>query len=402
MVTVQQAEELILAQAKDYGTEQLYFEDAIGRVLAEAITADRDLPPYNRVTMDGIAIQFAAFENGQRVFTIAGTQAAGDMPIEINNSSECVEIMTGAALPASTDTVIRYEDLSIKDDIATVITDNVLKNQSIHYKGRDKSQGDIVVQKNSIVTPAIIQMAAAVGNEALMVKKLPKVVIISSGDELVNVNETPTPYQIRKSNNFTIKAALKQYGVESNMLHIADDAAITEAAIESSLQQYDVIILSGGVSEGKYDYIPKALEHCGVEKLFHKVQQRPGKPFWFGKHANGALVFAFPGNPVSTFMCLHRYFFPWLQQSLHFVKPAVYAQLTSDFVFKPALQYFLQVQLRVNEAGSLLATPVEGNGSGDFANLVATDAFMELPLEENTFTKGAVYRVWPFNVAGKW
>ena len=402
MVTVEQAEKIILTEAKNYGTEELYFEDAVGRTLAEDITADRDLPPYDRVTMDGIAIKFEAFEKGDRIFKIIGTQAAGDTPIEIQNNNECVEIMTGAALPSSTDSVIRYEDLNIKDGIAAVTTDAVIKNQSIHFKGKDKKQNEVVVKANQIVSPAVIQMAAAVGKEKLLVKKLPKVVIISSGDELIEVNETPTPYQIRKSNNYTIKAALQQYRINADMIHIPDDAAITRKEIEKSLQEYDVIILTGGVSEGKFDYIPTALKACGVEKLFHKVQQRPGKPFWFGKHDKGVLVYAFPGNPVSTFMCLHRYFFLWLEHSLNIAKQPIYAQLAQDFVFKPQLQYFLQVQLHVDEKGTMLATPVEGNGSGDFANLLGTDAFMELPLEQNNFTKGEVFRIWQFSISTKW
>lgn len=402
MVTVEQAEKIVLAEIKYYGTEELYFEDALGRVLAEDLKADRELPPYDRVTMDGIAIKFESFENGNRSFKMIGTQAAGDNPIEITNLNECVEIMTGAALPSTTDTVIRYEDLNIKDGIATVTTDAVIKNQSIHFKGKDKKQNEVVVKANQIVSPAVIQMASAVGKEKLLVKKLPKAVIISSGDELIEVNEMPTPYQIRKSNNYTIRAALKQYRIDADMIHIPDDAGVTKKEIEKSLQQYDVIILTGGVSEGKFDYIPKALEECGVKKLFHKVQQRPGKPFWFGKHDNGVLVYAFPGNPVSTFMCLHRYFFLWLEHSLNIAKQPMYAVLDRDFVFKPTLKYFLQVRLYIDEKGMLLASPVEGNGSGDFANLIGTDAFMELPLEQDNFTKGEVFRIWPFSLASKW
>lgn len=402
MVTVEQAEKIVLAEAKDYGTEELYFENVLGRVLAQDIKADRELPPYDRVTMDGIAIRFESFEKGNRSFKIIGTQAAGETPIGINNNDECVEIMTGAALPSTTDTIIRYEDLDIKDGVATVTTDAVIKNQSIHFKGKDKKQHEVVVKANQIVSPAVIQMAAAVGKEKLLVKKLPKVVIISSGDELVEVNETPTPYQIRKSNNYTIKAALQQYKINADMIHIPDNAEVTKREIEKSLKQYDVIILTGGVSEGKFDYIPKALDECGVKKLFHKVQQRPGKPFWFGKHDNGVLVYAFPGNPVSTFMCLHRYFFLWLEHSLNIVKQPMYAVLDRDFVFKPALKYFLQVKLYIDKKGTLLANPIEGNGSGDFANLVGTDAFMELPLERNNFTKGEVFRIWQFSLASKW
>ncbi|HRH51056.1 MAG TPA: molybdopterin molybdotransferase MoeA [Panacibacter sp.] len=402
MTTVEQATEIVLAESNDYGTESIYFENALGRVLAKDLRADRDLPPYNRVTMDGIAISFAAFENGIRSFKIIATQAAGETTFEINHPSECIEIMTGAALPSTTDTVIRYEDLEIKDGIATVQTEAVTKGQSIHLKGIDKSKGDLVAAAKQLITPALISMAASVGKSDLLVKQFPKVVIISSGDEVVNIDETPNAFQIRRSNNYTIKAALQQYCINAEMIHIPDDPVITKQEIKKCLQQYDVIILSGGVSEGKFDYIPKALEENAVKKLFHKVQQRPGKPFWFGKHKNGVLVFAFPGNPVSTFMCLRRYFCVWLEQSLGIAKQKMFAALEEDFVFTPALQYFLQVKLNVNEKGQLLAKPVAGNGSGDFANLLDTDAFMELPLEQNNFTKGEVFRVWPFVVNGQW
>lgn len=396
MISVEAAEKIILAESKDYGTENVYFENALGRVLAENIYADRDLPPYNRVTMDGIAINYAAIENDVRCFKIIATQAAGDKPFEINHPSECIEIMTGAALPSTTDTVIRYEDVQIENGSAIVIAENISKGQSIHFKGADIKQNEIAITANQFITPAFINTIGSVGKTNLLIKKLPKTVIISSGDELVDVSQTPNAFQIRKSNNYTIKAVLQQYKLDADMIHIPDDAAITKQQIEKCLQQYDVIILSGGVSEGKFDYIPKALDECGVKKLFHKVQQRPGKPFWFGKHNNGVLVFAFPGNPVSAFMCLHRYLVPWLEKSLGVSKQDLHAVLSEDFIFKPQLQYFLQVKLRVNEKGCLMAKPVAGNGSGDFANLVDTDAFMELSLERNEFKKGEVFRIWTF------
>jgi molybdopterin molybdotransferase len=399
MVTVEEAEKIILAQTKYYGTESVYFENALGRVLAEDIKADRDLPPYNRATMDGIAISYAAFENGTRSFRIIATQAAGDTPFEINHKSECIEIMTGAALSATTDTVIRYEDLRIENGTATLISENVVRGQSIHFKGVDIKQNEVAVAANQFVVPALINTIGSIGKTNLLVNKLPKTVIISSGNELVDVNETPTSFQIRKSNNYTIKAVLQQFKLETDMLHIPDDATVTKQQIEKCLKEYDVIILSGGISVGKFDYVPAALEELSVKKLFHKVQQRPGKPFWFGKHDNGVLVFAFPGNPVSAFMCLHRYFLPWLEKCLGINRQTICAVLDEDFVFNPLLQYFLQVKLYINEKGCLLAKPIAGNGSGDFANLVSIDAFMELPLERNNFTKGEVFRVWKFREA---
>ncbi|WP_237717928.1 molybdopterin molybdotransferase MoeA [Pontibacter sp. BAB1700] len=298
MISVQEAEAIIQAQVRDFGTEQLPFEKTLGRVLAEDLRTDRDLPPFNRVAMDGIAIRYEDFATGTRTFRIKGTQAAGDSPIEISSPDECVEIMTGAALPLSVDTVIRYEDLEMQDGQATVKVDALQQGQSIHTQGKDRKQGEVVATANQTVNVALVGMAAAVGATQLTVKKLPRTVVISTGDELVDVNQNPSPYQIRRSNSYMVKAALEKYGLQADLLHIADDQSQLKARLQDCLERYDVLILSGGISMGKFDYVPQVLEELAVEKLFHKVQQRPGKPFWFGVHAGGAVVFALPGNPV--------------------------------------------------------------------------------------------------------
>ncbi|ASU35008.1 molybdopterin molybdotransferase MoeA [Mucilaginibacter xinganensis] len=397
MITVEEAEKVILAQAADYGAEIIPFELSLGRVLAENIKADRDLPPFNRVTMDGIAVNYNAIEDGVCTFKIKATQAAGDEPVDIEEQDECIEIMTGAMLPGSVDTIIRYEDLSLRAGLATLVTNEIKRGQNIHYKGQDKKHNEQVAGIGQLITPTLISMIASVGETELRVKKLPRVVILSSGDELVDIDQTPSPYQIRRSNNYTVKAVLTQHHIDADMLHLPDDELVIKKQLKTCLENYDVILLSGGVSMGKFDHIPKALEELKVEQLFYKVQQRPGKPFWFGKHNKGPLVFAFPGNPVATFMCLHRYFLPWLNASIgKKQKLALSAVLNSRISFHHPLKYFLQVKLQQNEYCQLVAIPVEGNGSGDFANLTDTDAFMELPLERNEFKKGEVFKVWPF------
>jgi len=397
MITVEEAEKIILAQATDYGAEIIPFELAVGRVLAENIKADRDLPPFNRVTMDGIAINYDAIENGISTFRIKNTQAAGEEPVEIGEHTECIEIMTGAMLPSSTDTVIRYEDLELRAGLATLVTNDIKRGQNIHYKGNDKKQDDIVAASGAQITPAVISLVASVGETELRVRKMPRVVILSSGDELVEVSETPSQYQIRRSNCYTIKAILNKHNLDADLLHLPDDKDVIKKQLKTCLEKYDVLLLSGGVSMGKFDYIPNVLEELKVTMLFHKVQQRPGKPFWFGKHEKGNLVFAFPGNPVATFMCMHRYFLPWLNASIDVdEKPVSKAVLNNRVSFIYPLKYFMQVKLHYNEYCQLMATPVEGNGSGDFANLADTDAFMELPMERNEFKKGEVFNIWPF------
>jgi molybdopterin molybdotransferase len=398
MITVEEAERLILDNTGDYGAEIILFEESLGRVLAETIKADRDLPPFNRVSMDGIAIKYEALGKGINTFKIKSTQAAGDSPTEIQHLDDCIEIMTGAALPSSVDTVVRYEDIEIKDGKAVLLISDIKKGQNIHVKGVDRKQGDVVLTPGRVITPAVISMAASVGETELRVKRKPRVVIISSGDELVDVAATPSAYQIRRSNSYMMKAILADVGIDAGMVHIPDEQEAINSILRQCLVNFDVLLLSGGISMGKFDYIPKVLKELQVNQIFHKVQQRPGKPFWFGKHANGPVVFAFPGNPVATFMCTQRYFIPWLNASLGAeAKPAMYAVLNADFNFQPPLKYFLQVTLAFAEDGRLVAVPVEGNGSGDFANLADTDAFMELPLSKNEFKQGEVYRVWTFN-----
>jgi len=396
MITVEAAEKIVLSRIKDYGTEAIPFMSALGRVLAEEMVADRDLPPYDRATMDGIAVRAGDIENGLRRFRIKATQAAGETPIDITEPGECIEIMTGAAVSPSANTVIRYEDATIQDGWATVNIDTIGLGQNIHRKGKDRKRGETVVAAHQYITPALISMAASLGLATLKVKKLPKVMIISSGDELVEVNQMPSDYQIRRSNNYTLQAILQQHAIAADMLHIPDDPNITRQQVGKCLQQYEVIILSGGVSMGKFDYIPQALESLLVTPLFYKVQQRPGKPFWFGAHGGGTLVFALPGNPVSGFMCIHRYFIPWLRASLGLPMNQQHAALGEDVSFPPPMQYFLQVKLAGNEQGLLIGMPVAGNGSGDFANLADTDAFMELPAERNNFRKGEVFPIWRF------
>lgn len=396
MISVKQAEEIILSQIKNFGTEEIFYENALGRILAEDILADRDLPPFDRSTVDGIAISFTSYEKGLRDFTVKAVQAAGEVPVSIDNENDCIEIMTGAALHSSMDTVIRYEDILINSNIASINID-VKKGQNIHLKGRDKKAGEILVKTNQLITPSILGIAASVGKTYLKVKKLPRVAIISTGDEMIPPENTPTPFQLRRSNGITIKSVLEKYKIDADWLHWNDDFEFIKKELSQCIDNYDILLLSGGVSMGKFDYLPKACEELGIEQLFHKIKQRPGKPFWFGKSQNEKLVFAFPGNPVSVFMCLHRYFIPWLERSLEIPENPQYAVLQNDIDFPFSLQYFAQVKLSMNPSGQLIAESVNTNGSGDFSHLAETDAFIELPLEKTMFKKGEVYKIWRYN-----
>lgn len=396
MISVAQAEKIIFDNLPVTGSESLSLLASIGRTLAEDLCADRDMPPYDRVTMDGIAIRYEEYEAGIREFKITGIQAAGEEPITSLQSGSCIEIMTGAAMPECFDTIVRYEDLQTMNGIATIVGTNIKKQHNVHGRAMDKKQGDLLIASGTQITPTVAGIAASIGKSALLVSKIPKVAILSTGDELVPIHETPGPYQVRRSNAVMLAAALQQYHIHASIMHINDDRDQIKHTLKDCLSDYDVLLLSGGISMGKFDHIPHILSDLGVDCLFHKVNQRPGKPFWFGRHPIGAVVFAFPGNPVSTWLCMVRYALPWLSQTLGYSTPPLRARLARDVSFMPAMQFFQQVHLAHDETGQLIATPVSGNGSGDFAHLAHANAFLELPADEAIFPAGSCYPVWPF------
>ena len=398
MITVEQAEQLILENTIAIPTEKVSIDAALGRILAEDLCADRDFPPFNRVTMDGIAIQFAQLESGRTTFEIEETAAAGNQQKALQNAQNCLEVMTGAMIPLNTDMVIRYEDLSISEKTVQIVADfsAFRKAQNIHPQGSDRRTGAVIVPQGRKLSSAEIGVAATIGKYEILVQRKLRAVVISTGEEIVPITETPLPHQIRTSNGFALQASLKNWGLETENVLLPDNQEIIEQKIAAFMETFDVLILSGGVSAGKFDFVPQALENQEVKKLFHKVLQRPGKPFWFGKSAKGTVVFALPGNPVSTFMCLNRYFKKWLDASQSLENQQLTAELSEDFTFKPELTFFLQVKLSYTPIGKILATPVEGHGSGDLANLVEADAFLELPLERSLFKKGEVFKVFVY------
>ncbi|PWG05684.1 molybdopterin molybdotransferase MoeA [Polaribacter aquimarinus] len=391
MISVEEAKNSILNTTQNFGVEEIPFIKSVGRILKEDIVADRDFPPFNRVSMDGIAIDFNAFKNGQRAFKIEGIQPAGSKQITLQNSENCIEVMTGAVLPKNANSVIRYEDVEIENGIANIQIDKVNDFQNIHTKGKDRKQGDVLIHKNKLISAAEIGVLATVGKSIVKVAKQPKVMIISTGDELVGVDETPLEYQIRRSNVFTLVSLLERLNIPSETAHITDDKPVLKQKIAAYLQEYDVLLFSGAVSKGKFDFLPEVFEELQVQKLFHKITQRPGKPFFYGK-TDTSNVFGFPGNPISTFVNCLVYFYSWYYKSVGLKVEEETAILTEDVAFKPNLTYFLQVKLS-DKFGHLLASPIKGNGSGDLASLVNADAFIQLPKGETEFKKGENFPV---------
>ena len=390
MVSVEEATRIVLSNLFTPSAVLVDLNDAYGRVLGEPIKADRDFPPFDRVAMDGIAIWFDEWKTGRREFRIEGIQRAGEPSESLSDVRHALEVMTGSVLPEGTDTVIRYEDITIQGNIATILIDTLEEGQNVHRQGKDAKQGDTLLNPGITLSPAEIALLATVGKSDVPVFTYPKAAIISSGDELVEVNEEPAMHQIRRSNTYAIQAAMKEVGWEGTQYHLPDVKDFVTESLGVIAAGHDVLIISGGVSKGKFDFIPEALEAIGVKKKFHEVSQRPGKPFWFGVTKKGTVVFALPGNPVSTYMCFYRYVMPWLWKSLEVKQKEHSAVLTKDFKFTPDLTYFLQVQVN-NEKGVLMAYPDAGGGSGDLANLKNVDGFLELPKGENLYKAGEVF-----------
>lgn len=400
MISSQEATQIIQNHLFTSKPVEVKLMKTLGRILRENLEADRDLPPFDRVTMDGIAMDYQQFAGGQTTFLVEATQFAGQPPISLQLPQNCIEVMTGAILPVGTDTIVRYEDLKkeeINGQLFFKITVNTLKQgQNIHRQGSDSRLGDVLIKEGTKIGAAEITVAAAIGKANLLVSQKPLFAIVSNGDELVDVETKPDVQQIRRSNTYMLLSALEQLRIKADNFHFPDNKRIIEeklAKILAPKSVFDVVLLTGGVSAGKADFIPHVLADLGVEKLFHQVAQRPGKPFWFGKTQTGKTVFALPGNPVSTFVCFHKYVVPWLKASLLEPNPLHFPQaiLMEDFAFAPALTYFLQVKTYTNEQGQLSAIPIEGGGSGDFANLLECDGFLELPAEKNQFKAGEKY-----------
>ncbi len=390
MISVAEALNIVMSNPYQTTVSAVPLLSSVGRTLAEDILADRDFPPFNRVAMDGLAFCFDEVDF-QKII-IENIQFAGETQKVLQDSTKGIEVMTGAILPLGCDTVLRYEDINIEsiNDMKvasiTIVKEEIRKGQNVHLQGSDRKADDVLLQKGIKISPTEIAVMATVGKSVVKVNSMPKIAIISTGDELVGIDVSPLPYQIRSSNAFMLAAALQQIGIEASTFHLIDEEAILYQKLQEIITSHDILLLSGGVSAGKKDYVPAILADLGLEKLFHKVAQKPGKPMWFGKTQEGKIVFALPGNPVSTFLCFCKYVLPTLKGGIKSEEVI----LDKDIIFKPDLSYFVPVKTYF-EAGKMLATPFEGSGSADFANLTDCDGFVELPADKQVFKAGEVF-----------
>jgi molybdopterin molybdotransferase len=391
MLTTAEARDAILAEMSAFDTVTLPVDATIGRVLRQQVHAERDQPPFDRVMMDGIAVSFSDFDSGVRRFPVQSTQAAGD-PAQTLEAGKCIEIMTGASLPNGADCIIPVEQIAVDDGVAQIEANyNAEQHQFIHVRGSDHARGAELLVPGTRITPMDIAIIASCGLAEIVVSESPGIRVISTGNELVQAGEPIEPHQIRLSNGPAMIAMLNQHGYDNcEHDHIVDDKDLLKERIAEHLDNAKVLILSGGVSMGKADYVPQVLDELAVRVVFHKISQRPGKPMWFGIGPDNQAVFALPGNPVSTLVCCRQYVIPALNAASGASSARHrFASLATDVVFKPELTYFLPVKIASAIDGKQLALPVHTNTSGDFASLSGTDGYLELPLEESRFAAGS-------------
>jgi len=380
--TPAEAEALVRGQVRPLPLELRPLESLAGSVLAQSVRAERDQPPFDRVTMDGIALSCASWRTGQRRFRIAGVQAAGTPPVQLADPRHCIEVMTGAILPHGCDCVVPVERIDIADGWAQV-EDNVPVEPylNVHTRGVDCREGDMLLASGARLGAPELAVLASAGLPRAQVHAEPRVLIVGTGDELVAPGEPIQDWQVRRSNTYALRAALSLRGFTRLAEdHLGDDPALLKDRIGTHLATHDVLVLTGGVSMGRFDHVPKTMRDLGVREVFHKIAQRPGKPLWFGIGAQGQVVFGLPGNPVSALVCLVRYVVPGLMAMMGARTFRVETvPLGAPFRVKPALWYFLPVQVECSALQGPVAMPKPTRGSGDFVSLLGTDGFVELP-----------------------
>ncbi len=393
LFTPRLAEEAINSRLTCLPIESLPLTQCVGGTLRENIYAERDQPPFDRVTMDGIAVDSESLRRGVGRFRIEATQPAGMPPLKLSGAEDAIEVMTGAVLPLGCDCVIPIEQYELAGGIATLkSTVAATPYHNVHRRGSDGRQGTLLLQTGTLLRAPEIAVAASAGMARVRVSSQPAIVIVSTGDELIEPGDPIAEYQVRRSNAYAVAATLRRRGFgRVGDDHVPDDEELLRERLTLHLTTHEVVILSGGVSMGKFDLVPKVLIQLGVQEVFHNVAQRPGKPMWFGIGPQGQAVFGLPGNPVSTLVCLIRYVIPAIAEAMgtRRVVPERLA-LAAPVTFQPPLTYFLPVNIDHDDWGRPWANPRPPNGSGDFLSLAGTDGFVELPPGPNTYPKGFV------------
>jgi molybdopterin molybdotransferase len=387
MISVAEADRLLSALAFPGGTEFVALEDAVGRVTALPTAADRDGPPYDRVAMDGYAVE----NDGRRAWTVRGLQCAGRPPLVRADGNTAVEVATGAILPTGCDTVIPYEHTERTGNAVALAEGRPAPKTgaNVHRRGTDYRGGDVLLPAGTLLRSVHLHSLASVGVDPVAVVRCPVWALAVTGDELVEVSARPQPWQIRRSNAAAIEGEARAWGLRASAQAVLpDDRAGLTRGLERLLPGLDVLVLTGGVSAGVLDLVPGVLTELGATALFHKIAQRPGKPLWCGRFPDrpegpGTLVFGLPGNPVSSLFSFRRYVVRWLLAAEGRSVPRRRVPVPGVPAAAPGATVFLPWS---PQAGVL-----DWKGSGDFQALAASTGFVEI---DDSGSPEAVYHPW--------
>lgn len=394
MISFEAAQTILTKHPFPLIPEEVHFTQSKGRTLAEEIRNERPAPPFNRVSMDGISFDYKDLNQlkteGLPIFS---TAFAGQAQVS-HQTGSCAKVMTGAVLPEGSNTVVRIEDLRIENNSAFLLPNIEIElGKNIHRKGSDCDINALLLSPGKTLNSADLAVLATLGKTEVTVYKVPKVGIVSTGDELVEVNQTPADHQIRKSNPYFLRALCEHHGLSHRHVHLPDHKESMMEELRVLAEECDVLLISGGVSMGERDYVAESLMNLGVNIHFHKVAQRPGKPLLFGSRKD-LFVFGLPGNPISVTATASVHFLTWLKISKLLSDHQLEAVLSADIQFDRPLTYLLPVSMRMI-AGVMNAVPVKINGSGDVLSLSKIDGFLQLDADQAHFEKGNVYPYYP-------
>jgi molybdopterin molybdotransferase len=399
MIPVSEARKIILENVRTLGTETSELDDCLFRVLAEPVTADRDVPPTDNSAMDGFALTAAATDNasdGTPVsLPIIRTIRAGDLAGPAIQESEAVRIMTGAPLPGGVDTVVPVEDTYVEAENLFLIR-RAAKGAHIRRAGEDIRNTEEVLPEGRPLRPADLGLIASQGISRLTVYRCPEVAVLATGDEVVSLGEIPHEAQIYSSNSHAVSALIKECGAIPRQLGIArDEPDHLAAMIEEGLAS-DVLVTTGGISMGDHDYLKDVFGRVGIQILFRKVAQKPGKPMTFGLRGKKQ-VFALPGNPVSATLSFELYVRPALRKMMghsRLFRPAVWAILEEDIMKKPGRRNFIRGVVQHREDGIFYARTTGEQGSGILRSMSDANGIIVLPEETEVAKAGEKVEVY--------
>jgi molybdopterin molybdotransferase len=393
LISVEEAEAIIVGKTSRCSGELVSLDRALGRTLAAPVACDMDIPPFDNSAMDGYAVRAADVMEVPLALPVSQEIPAGVFPDRSLKPRTCARIMTGAPLPAGADSVVPIE-WTQGDDPVTFERSPAVGN-AVRRAGEDVREGDIVFRGGELITPPIVGMLAAVGCARVPVVQPPRCAVITTGNELVAYDTKPRAGQIRNSNGPALAALVEAAGGTVSRAFTATDDRLSLRACLDACQPDDIVVLSGGVSVGAYDYVREVLEEAGVELHFWRVLQRPGKPLLFGT-AGDTLVFGLPGNPVSSSICFDRYVRPAIGRMLgrrDLYRPIMPASLLDQIHKVKELRYFARGFLRTRDDGSLEVTTTGPQGSGIYSSMAHADCIIHLPAEDDAPRPGDMVSV---------